>query len=466
MKLSLVIAAVDRASSPLKRITAGARRLASRSGLGGVRPAGNGASGGLRRVGQAAANLTRRLGRASLAVGRFLGRAGLRGLQAGALLAARGIGGLIGIVAQLAATLVSVGGGLFVGGVFSQGLAFEQLGVVMETLDGSAEKAGQSIAWLRSYLARTPGDVDKLSAAFLRLKQAGIDPAGSSLDSLTNASFGMGKDIGEATEAYISAVQGNYDALSEGFGISAEEVGKKVVITYQKAGKKMRKEAGKTAKELEAAFSGALGDKFAGANERQAKTMAGMWQLVKNQIASLQLDVANAGIFDLVKGKLGEFMAWLNVQAQNGELKRWATEISAKLVEMATAADNFIRGVNWSEVASALGTVVRVLAKAVGLMARLVNLSMKLPFVKGSLDLLDWATGGGQQPSAPAPAAPPVQRMKHPTFGGGIAKPAKVAGQIEVTIRAPVGLPVSTSARSTGPVKVKASRGRSMAGAA
>lgn len=56
---------------------------------------------------------------------------------------------------------------------------FEDIGAVLETLEGSSEKAEKSLAWVKKFTKETPFGLENTAEAFTRLKAYGLDPVNS-----------------------------------------------------------------------------------------------------------------------------------------------------------------------------------------------------------------------------------------------------------------------------------------------
>lgn len=132
-----------------------------------------------------------------------------------------------------------------------------------------------------------------------------------------------------------------------------------------------------TGKEIEKALTGIAQDRFGGMMDRQSRTLAGLWSNLKDQIAGFQLEIADAGFYDVVKGKLQRLLDWMSQAAKDGSLERWAKRVSDELSTMTERAWQFINGTDWaaviSGVAAVAGAFINVasaIGKAVGAIQR------------------------------------------------------------------------------------------------
>ena len=369
MQLSLIIRAVDQATAPIRRINASARSLAS-GGLASATRAANAAGRGLDRLG--ATRIPGRLRAIGGAALRISGRAGLGAIEWSARKATSALGGTVRLAGRLAAlggTALGAGAGMFGRGVLSIASDFEQFQVVLENTEGSAEKAKKAMAWVKEFGKTTPYEVSEVMQAFVSLKAYGIDPTDGSLKSLGNAASGMGKDLMSAIEMLADAQTGEFERLKE-FGIRASAQGEKVKLTYMRNGKEMTREVKKSAVEIKRAVTGIFDERFGGMMERQSRTLKGIWSNIKDMFANFQLDVADAGFFDLVKGKVQSLLDKINALAKSGELKVWAQEVSAWLTKAFNVAVDFIERTDWASVARGMGTIVSTLVSIIGWIGR------------------------------------------------------------------------------------------------
>jgi hypothetical protein len=161
----------------------------------------------------------------------------------------------------------------------------------------------------------------------------------------------MSKPIDQAVEALADAITGEYERLKE-FGIRANTVGKQVTFSYMKDGKTISRQVKANAAEIEKAVTGIFRDRFGGMMDRQSQTFAGLISNLKDTWAKFLLMVANAGIFDKVKAKLGELYDWVNKLAQDGTLQAWAKNISDALSAAFDWATDLIKNTDWPALAA------------------------------------------------------------------------------------------------------------------
>lgn len=257
------------------------------------------------------------------------------------------------------------------GSVIKTASQFEKFGATLEVTMGSALKASSALNWVQKFAQTTPYELDKVLEAFVQLQAYGIDATDGSLRSLGNGASAMNKDLMQAVEMLADAQTGEFERLKE-FGIRASQTGNKVAFTYSKAGKDITVTSTKSSAAIRKAVLGIFDARFQGAMDRQSKTFAGMWANMKDMATKFQLDIANAGLFDVIKGELGTLLAAVNAASANGSLQRWAGEISRALVSLFKALKTAATSIDWPAVISGIAG-----------------------FISGAANFIKWAGGIG-----------------------------------------------------------------------
>lgn len=86
-----------------------------------------------------------------------------------------------------ASGVIAAGAGVFAKGVMDTASEFERYETILTTLEGSAEKAKKSMAWISDFAARTPYEMNEVTDSFVKLKAYGLDPL---KDGLLNSQIG------------------------------------------------------------------------------------------------------------------------------------------------------------------------------------------------------------------------------------------------------------------------------------
>lgn len=356
---------------------------------------------------------------------------------------------------------------------------FEQFQVVLENTEGSALKARKAMAWVRDFAKTTPYEVEKVMEAYVALKSYGLDPMDGTLKALGNTASGMNKDIMQAVEMLADAQTGEFERLKE-FGIRAKVQGDTVKFTYMKAGREITKTAKYSAREINRALVGIMDERFSGMMDRQSRTLAGTWSNIKDMFAGFQLDIADAGVFDLIKKKAEGMLARVQAWAKDGSLKAWAVDASDSLEDMVEWGSRFVTDTDWKSVAADVRTLASAFGTVVGWMVLAIRWAGKLKaalddaaalFVlmngsaQGKINAANYfagrAYGGSRPPKAgPGPVAMPGRadgkkysmtptkgpaRVKAPS---GFFKAPKIGGAVDIRVRTDPGVRTQTRVAS------------------
>ncbi|HEX7821040.1 MAG TPA: tape measure protein [Sphingobium sp.] len=311
--------------------------------------------------------------RAGARTARFVGRAGLKGIELGAIGAAKGLSLVIRKTLDLTKAAVGYGalaagavGGWLVGGTVKTAATFEQMQVALEGTEGSADKAKAAMGWVAKFAKDTPYQVEEVTDAFVRARGVGIDPMTGAMTKMGDAAGGARKSLMDAVEALADAQTGEFERLKE-FNITSSVKGDQVTFSYiDKAGKNAEKSVKKSMGNIRDAVLGIFDEKYGGGMLRQSRTLMGIWNNIQDSFLGFQLRVANAGFFDHLKGKLQGVLEGLDRLDQDGSLDRWAGNISDWLSKAVDKADEFVHK-DWSSVAHGMGAIVSTLVGIVGL---------------------------------------------------------------------------------------------------
>jgi tape measure domain-containing protein len=285
MAVSMILRAVDRASAPLKGVAAAV------AGIGGaVRTV----TGGLAQFGLA-----------------------VQGVQTAAALITAPFRGVIETAAE-----------------------FEKLGLRLEALEGSAAGAAKAMAWVRDFAVKTPLEVRDVADAYAALKNVGIDPTAGALQALTDANAkagGSAQQLGNVVLA-VSQMWGKariqteeMNQLSErsipAWGALSRALGKSEAEVRKLA------ESGKLGRAEIKLLVQQLGRDAAGASEKFAGSWEGILSNLSEHWTNFRLKIAEAGVFDALKGALQGLLATLDGLVKSGTLQRLAELIGGAMTE-------------------------------------------------------------------------------------------------------------------------------------
>ncbi|MEH8027357.1 tape measure protein [Gallibacterium anatis] len=225
---------------------------------------------------------------------------------------------------------VGYGAGRGVIGMAKTAAQFEQFQTVLETTEGSKEKAQKSMDWISDFATKTPYELNEVTESFVRLRAYGMDPTNGLLKTLGDTSSAMGKPIMQAVEAIADAITGENERLKE-FGIKGSAIRGTNFIQYEytdRYGKQRTAKVDKNnRKQIEETLKKIWNEKYADAMDKQSKTLIGIWSNLQDQWVRFQNMVMQSKAFDVLKNKLQNVLDAVNKMADSGELAKWANDI-------------------------------------------------------------------------------------------------------------------------------------------
>ncbi|MCJ8142971.1 tape measure protein [Ancylobacter sp. A5.8] len=326
------------------RVAAGARRVGDFSAA-----AGRAAERAYDRASEALARWARRQGDLIVKGGGMIGQ--------GAGQVWQGMKGAGKVAAGVAtgAGVLGIAGGMLMSQLVAPAGEFERFATILTTLQGSAQAAQAALAWISDFAAKTPYDMAGVTDAFVKLRAYGLDPMSGLLKTLGNTSAAMGKPLIQAVEAIADAVTGEFERLKE-FGIKGAVDGAYAVFAFtaKDGSQKTIKALKNDRKAIEQALAFIWNNKYAGAMDALSATWEGMVSNLADQWSRIRLMIMNAGLFDWMKGRLGDILSTIDRMTADGSLQAWAKDISTTLI--ATLSKGW-------EVAKGLGAALGTLAK-------------------------------------------------------------------------------------------------------
>lgn len=242
---------------------------------------------------------------------------------------------------------------------------FEDFQAVLETVEGSNEKAQKSMGWVSEFAATTPFELAQVTDAFVKLKAFGMDPINNDLlRTLGDTAAGMKKPINQAVEAIADAVTGENERLKE-FGIKARVSGKRVVYEYTLNGETMRKAARKNSREqIQATLQAIWNEKYAGSMDKMSRNWGGLTSNLSDQWTLFQQQVMANGTLDFLKGEVSGLLEEIERLRESGELDDKAKVFSDELIEGLKAAKE--AGSALWEVMKGIGSAVKFISQYTG----------------------------------------------------------------------------------------------------
>lgn len=233
-----------------------------------------------------------------------------------------GIGRVVKTAGKAAAVLSGVGiaaAGFLGKSLLDTASQFEQFKTQLTTIEGSSEKAQKSLDWIADFAKRTPYELAEVTDAFVKMKSYGLDPIdGDFMESIGNMASGMGKSIDQAVEAVADAVTGENERLKE-FGIKSSKDKKTntITYTYSSNGETFTKTVENDAKAISKGLQEIMDERFTGGMDAMSKTWSGTISNLQDTWQAFLMQIANAGIFDIMKDGLVSVAEWV----QNNEDK-------------------------------------------------------------------------------------------------------------------------------------------------
>jgi len=215
---------------------------------------------------------------------------------AGAFNSVKGsLGGLKNAVFSVQGAIAGIVGGAVVGNIVQANRSFQSLQASLITFTGSAEEAAKQFDVLQNFAATTPFSLQEVVGGFNKLVARGITPSIGALTSFGNIASGTGKSLDQFIEAVADAAVGEFERLKE-FGIKANVEGDKIKLTFGG----VTKTISKNSQEM-LAYLDQLGQtKFAGAIERQSKTLNGAFSNLGDALDKLSVSIGEAGLNDFL----------------------------------------------------------------------------------------------------------------------------------------------------------------------
>lgn len=169
--------------------------------------------------------------------------------------------------------------------VFNVTAEFQKFEAVLTNTLGNNGAAQAALRQINEFAAKTPYQVDELTASFVKLANQGFIPTMKQMTSLGDLASAMGKSFDQLTEAIIDAQTGEFERLKE-FGIRASKQGDQVTFTF----KGVKTQVDFTADSIRQ-YILSLGDVkgVTGGMDAQSKTLGGTMSNLSDAIGQVQL---------------------------------------------------------------------------------------------------------------------------------------------------------------------------------
>ncbi|MAQ46137.1 MAG: hypothetical protein CL812_09825 [Confluentimicrobium sp.] len=245
--------------------------------------------------------------------------------------------------AAIAAGAVAAGMGALAKSVIGVSAQFEDFESTLTTIEGSAERAVQSLGWLKDFSVKTPYEIQELTDAFVRLKSYGLDPvADGMMEVLGDTASAMGAGLSEAVEAFADAGTMEFERLKR-FGVTTEQMGDQVAFTWSRNGEQLTRVVKKSGNEIRKFLLENFGERFGGAMEERNRNFNNIIANLADAWTFFKLKIGDSGFFDAVVERVTAFRDAVERLDDNGTLDRWAERISDAFVWVLDKTESTVR---------------------------------------------------------------------------------------------------------------------------
>lgn len=158
----------------------------------------------------------------------------------------------------------------------------EKLDRQFQRVAGSQQQANATLKQFNDLAKQTPASVDQLTAAFVGLKQKGLDASSGALLSYSNLAAAFGVSLEQTSQAVESAAQGRTMALKQ-FGIVAKAEGDSLAVTFEGVTTRIKNDGADIQRYLQDIGR----TRYAGEAQKEADTMAGVMNKLSENIGDL-----------------------------------------------------------------------------------------------------------------------------------------------------------------------------------
>lgn len=230
------------------------------------------------------------------------------------------------VYASLTALLASAGGlaGISLG-VLKVSSEFENFNVQLETILGSSDKAREALSWIEDFAAKTPFELSETIEAFILLQAVGMD-ARTALLGVGNTAASMNRSLMDTATAVISMER----EVLKRYGIDFRQEADKATFIWQDRTGQMVSRTVQGGQQIQRETLLAIwNDRYAGGMERFQSTWTGMLSNLHDDWDKIMRKIGEAGVFDLLKGKLKAVLEYFEEAIRSGKAEEWARRISS-----------------------------------------------------------------------------------------------------------------------------------------
>lgn len=165
----------------------------------------------------------------------------------------------------------------------------------LKSAEGSMEAASFKFSELSQFAYDTGQRTSEVTQAYIKLKNLGLEPTTSALESYGNTAAAMGKSTMDFVEAVADATTNEFERLKE-FGIKARQEGENVTFTFQGVSTTIKKNA----EDISQYLINIGNVQFAGLLRDQAEALSGVITRLQASITSLWVKIGDVGATSLM----------------------------------------------------------------------------------------------------------------------------------------------------------------------
>lgn len=217
---------------------------------------------------------------------------------------------------------------------------FQKLEAQLTTFTGSFERTGELMAKFRADNSRTGLNVTESAQAFITLRTQGIEPTLDRLQAIGNISAQTGKSIEDVAAAFGNAARGQFRSLTQ-LGAQFREENDQIVVTFTDGTRQIINSADEATAALER-----LGNvDFAGAKARDATTLAGSFDDLRNAASELAVEFGkSSGVTDGLTGAFRGFTLLTESARSGSEQLRTFNRDAGAVLQTLSAVSSIVRG--------------------------------------------------------------------------------------------------------------------------
>lgn len=240
--------------------------------------------------------------------------------------------------------IAAIATGAMAGAVSKELIATEKSVAALIESTGSLADARAQFEMLQQAARDTIQPFDALKAAALDLRRNGITPTADQLKTFSQIAYSSGQSLETVAGAFTGVIQGNYRGLKQ-LGITAQDTGNTLVLTYKGVTTEIQKNTGALAD-----YFAEIGRQNDGALEFLQSGLTGAVNHMENAWGDFIRAIGESGLGDLIREMVSEaatalddITSWINENQEpikaffNSVIEGWraisdATKSAAKFV--------------------------------------------------------------------------------------------------------------------------------------